>query len=75
MVIDSEIDALWVGQESQTILRKMNGDSMEIGLAGGRYKIVFQGDKRHWVSEHASCRIDPNTPMWDAVDSILGLMG
>lgn len=68
------IEALWqAGQESSATTITRSATVTEIGLAGGRYKIVVSHGQRVWKSKDGQCPIDPNTPMWDAVDSILEL--
>jgi hypothetical protein len=75
MAIDTWIEAIWHGQESPKTTVTRNGDSMEIGLAGGHYKIVLSRGQREWKSEDGySGRIDPNTVAWALVDSVLGGM-
>ena len=73
-MIDSDIEALWHGQESPKTTVTTNAQQTEIGLAGGRYRVIMSHGQRVWTSKDGSCKIDPNTPLWDAIDSVVGLL-
>ena len=74
MAIDSDIEAIWHGRESPKTTVMTNGDSTEIGLVGGHYKIVLTRGQRQWKSADGySGRIDPNTVSWAMIDSLMEL--